>query len=298
MYKEKEEMTKVDLNDFKEQKDCTYKSELYSVRDNGAIYRHSRDNKPVRKLDNHWTFGKPTKQGYMRFASEVVHRIVACAFLGYPPTTQHIVDHKDTNRQNNRPENLRWLTKMENILKNPITVKKIEFYCGSIDAFLKDPSILSKFITEDPNFNWMRTVSAREAQNSWERLRKWSETENDNSSSIRGSLGEWIFKPFKKSEKERIEYELGNHSELSKMIEGILNKVEQETGINRKEFSLKSKKKEYLQARVYAAIRLREELDLSEEWISKIIGKSKSMVNTYLNYPDSYLKNVSYYKKK
>lgn len=286
----------VDVNDFNEQKDCIYKSELYSVRDNGAIYRHSRNNRPLRKLDNQWTFGKPNTHGYMRFASEVVHRIVAYAFLGNPPTTQHIVDHKDTNRQNNRPGNLRWLTKMENILNNPITVKKIEFYCGSIDAFLKDPSILSKFENKEPNFKWMRTVTSKEAQISWERLRNWKKKDNDNYSSIKGTLGEWIFKPAKKTEKGRIKYELVNHSELSKMTENILKKVEKETGLNRKEFSSKSKKREYLQVRVYVAIILRKELDLSEEWIGKLIGKSKSMVNTYLNYPNSYLKNVSYYK--
>lgn len=122
------------LNDFGREAECIYKNERYSVRDNGAVLRHPRNNKPIRKYDNRWTFGKPNNNGYMLIASEVIHRIVAYAFLGEPPTIQHIVDHLDTNRQNNRPENLRWLTKLENILNNPITLKKIIFHRGSIEA--------------------------------------------------------------------------------------------------------------------------------------------------------------------
>ena len=67
---------------------------------------------------------------------------MAYAFLGEPPTNQHVVDHIDTNRQNNRPENLRWLTRLENALLNPITRAKIENICGSIEAFINDPTIL------------------------------------------------------------------------------------------------------------------------------------------------------------
>ena len=134
----------VNVDHYKSQADCVYKAEHYSVRDNGAIFRHSRKNKSLRKLDNEWTFGTPNNYGYMLMASEVVHRIVAYAFLGEPPTSKHIIDHIDTNRQNNRPQNLRWLTKLENILINSITVKRIIFRCGSIDAFLKDPSDIKK----------------------------------------------------------------------------------------------------------------------------------------------------------
>ena len=45
-------------DDFKETKECDYKGEHYSVRDNGAIMRHAREGKPIRKDDNVWTFGK------------------------------------------------------------------------------------------------------------------------------------------------------------------------------------------------------------------------------------------------
>ena len=186
-------MERIDLNQYEKEVTCTYKNETYSVRDNGAIFRHRRIESRLRPLDEKWTFGKPNHNGYMHICSQLVHRIVAMAFHGEPPTSQHLVDHIDTNRQNNRPENLRWLTKLENTLKNPITRKRIEFRCGSIDAFLKDPSILKDHINEDPNFDWMRTVTPEEAQISWQRLSNWAKKENDSMSSKGGSLGEWIF---------------------------------------------------------------------------------------------------------
>lgn len=189
------------LDDYKEVKDCTYKGEAYSVRDNGAVLRHSRIGKRVRKEDDTWTFGKANEQtGYMIIGGERVHRIVAYAFLGEPPTPQHIVDHIDTNRRNNRPQNLRWLTKLENVLLNPITRKRIEFLCGSIEAFINDPSIMQEFANDNPNFAWMRTVSAEEAKASYERLKLWAETPSAPTSTSNGTMGEWIYAPTKRYE--------------------------------------------------------------------------------------------------
>lgn len=183
----------IDINDFKRELECICKDEKYLVRDNGAVLRHSRDGKRMRKDDDQWSFGKPNeKTGYMNIGSERVHRIVAFAFHGEPLTTQHVVDHIDTNRRNNRPENLRWLTKLENVLNNPITRKKIEYYCGSIENFIKDPSILQDYVTEDPNFEWMRAVTTEEAQISYELQISW--VENSKSTTKGGSLGEWIYR--------------------------------------------------------------------------------------------------------
>lgn len=153
--------------------ECEYKGERYKVRDNGAIFRMAREGKPKRAKDEIWTFGEKIDRGYAKFCSESVHRIVAVAFLGEPPTKQHVVDHIDTNRQNNRPENLRWLTKLENILQNPYTKAKIEFCCGSVESFLEDPSQLIGHENDDANFAWMRAVTPEEAKNtlaSWEKM--------------------------------------------------------------------------------------------------------------------------------
>ena len=118
-------------------KECHYKNEHYSVRDDGAVLRHAPNNKPTRSKDNKWTLGKlNNKTGYLEIASVRIHRIVATAFHGEPPTKEHVVDHIDTNKQNNRPGNLRWVTRLENVLLNPITARRIELVCGSVEAFL------------------------------------------------------------------------------------------------------------------------------------------------------------------
>ena len=87
------------------------------------------------------------------------HRIVAAAFHGPGPSSEYVVDHIDTNRQNNRPDNLRWVTRLESILLNPITLARIEFAYGSLDAFFANPGA-----AQVPNWEWMRTVTKEEAQ--------------------------------------------------------------------------------------------------------------------------------------
>jgi hypothetical protein len=43
-----------------------------------------------------------------------IHRLVALAFLGGPPSKDHVVAHCDGSRDNNQPWNLRWATRKEN----------------------------------------------------------------------------------------------------------------------------------------------------------------------------------------
>lgn len=185
----------VSIDVYNEVKECDYKEEHYSARDNGAVMRHPREGKRIRKDENVWTFGKPNdKTGYMEIAGQRVHRIVAFAFHGNPPTDQYIVDHIDTNRHNNRPENLRWLTRLESALNNPITRARIENLCGSIEVFLADPSVLRGHDKIDPNFSWMRTVTHEEARASLERLTNWAK---EHPKPQGGRLGEWVFQEIK-----------------------------------------------------------------------------------------------------
>ena len=183
----------VDINDFVQEKTCTYKDEDYLVRDNGAVMRMAPKGKKARPLDNIWTFGKKNNtNGYMTVGSHRVHIIVATAFYGPKDSKVYVVDHKDTNRCNNRVENLRWLTRLENVLLNEITRKKIEYICGSIEAFLQNPSLLRGHESEDPNFSWMRTVTKEEAENTlknWKNLMERPKIDQGNS----GQIGEWIF---------------------------------------------------------------------------------------------------------
>lgn len=127
-------------NQFIKEVSVEYRSEIYSVRDNGSIFRHRRNDYRKRPLDKQWTFGTPCERdGYMKICSSAVHRIVATAFHGIQPGPEYVVDHIDTNRRNNRPENLRWVTRLDNILQNPKTLRRIESKWGSVECLLNDP---------------------------------------------------------------------------------------------------------------------------------------------------------------
>ena len=182
------------INNYKGKRVCIYENETYSVRDNGAVMRHPKDKGRKRVIDGIWTFGTVNKKnGYLHIAGVRVHRIVATAFHGDAPTKEHIVDHINTNKQDNRPENLRWLTRLENIILNPITCKKIVWATGkTIDYVLQHPEILHT-IQLPQNIQWMRTVSAQESKNCYENLLNWAKEDPVPPTEKRGVIGEWIY---------------------------------------------------------------------------------------------------------
>lgn len=187
------------LDQFERELETTYRGDTYRVRDNGAVYRLRRPQLRKRPVDEVWTFGVPNAStGYMHIGSQVVHRIVATAFHGEQPSEKHIVDHIDTNRRNNRAENLRWITRLDNILLNPVTRRRIEIAYGSIDAFFENPRAP---VNSDgiKTFEWMRTVTKEEAEESRARLQQWAASD---AASKGGVLGEWVF-----GAKPRIEVE-------------------------------------------------------------------------------------------
>jgi hypothetical protein len=177
------------LHQFDKELEIEYRGEMYRVRDNGSVFRQRRPNKQKRPLDEIWAFGTPSAfTGYMHIGAEVVHRTVATAFYGKQPSEKHIVDHIDTNRRNNRAENLHWITRLDNLLQNPITLRRIIIAYGSLDEFFKNPGApLNPDATK--NFDWMRTVSKEEAQESRERLLRWAESDQAPKG---GVLGDWI----------------------------------------------------------------------------------------------------------
>lgn len=178
------------LSIFEEERTCEYRGEIYRVRDNGAICRQINPEKRKRKLDEIWSFGIINNQKkYLGFSSEAVHRIVATAFHGEQPSKSHVVDHVDTNKQNNRPENLRWVTRLENIFLNPITLSRIIYKFGSVDNFFSNPSQPLNGQLEQ-SYDWMRTVTKEEAENTKQNLMKWAE---EGSLPKGGELGEWVF---------------------------------------------------------------------------------------------------------
>ena len=183
-------MNNVSVHEFDREASCKYGDGEYLVRDNGAVFRKKRPGERKRPLDEVWTFGNPCRHsGYMKLSTVVVHRVVAYAFHGKPPSDQHVVDHIDTNRRNNRAENLRWVTRLENILLNPATHKRIVAAYGSVEAFFENPQK-----PDTPRllgqYDWMRTVSKEEAEASLKRMEKWAMSDKR----LRGgSFGEWLF---------------------------------------------------------------------------------------------------------
>lgn len=182
------------LNGFTREEVCVYKGRRYYVRDNGAVYRQCKEDGIKRKWDEEWTFGKfDPNTGYMLIGQERVHRIVCTAYHGEPVEDRNVADHIDTNRRNNRPDNLRWVTKLENTLNNPITRTKVELICGSIEAFLANPSLLYGHESENPNFKWMRAVTKEEADRSLKRWSEWAAKPKEERMPKGEGVGEWIF---------------------------------------------------------------------------------------------------------
>ncbi|MBO7457186.1 MAG: HNH endonuclease [Paludibacteraceae bacterium] len=184
-----------DILPFDEERECDYKGEHYSVRDNGVVMRHVHNGEKARKYDNVWTLGtRKASDGYLYVSNHRVHVIVATAFHGEHDSTKFVVDHIDTNRCNNRAENLRWLTRLENVLNNPVTLKRITYLCGGdIQKFIDNPSCLRDLTGSNQDLMWMRTVSAEEARNAYERIMSWAALPSSATPSKGGKMGEWIY---------------------------------------------------------------------------------------------------------
>lgn len=174
----------------KKEIECIYKDEVYSVRDNGAVMRHLRDGKRIRKDDNNWIWGKlNTKTSFLEIGGVRVHQIIVTAFWGNAPTKQHVVIHINTDRRNNRPENLRWVTKFENVILTPYNCEKIRILCGgSIEKILKDVSVLEN-IDLPPNFAWIKEIRQEEAALAHKHLLEIAKDDRRNSFT---SLDAWL----------------------------------------------------------------------------------------------------------
>lgn len=95
---------------------------LYQVSDEGNVRRlvaMANGKYPAMGLIKSW----PHKDGYLcvglskdkAYSAKTIHRLVAVAFLGNPPTAKHQVNHIDGNKANNCIGNLEWVTPSENM---------------------------------------------------------------------------------------------------------------------------------------------------------------------------------------
>ena len=66
--------------------------------------------------------GEVSQYGYRRITLKAngqkgrywAHRLVATAFIGPAPTPRHVVNHRNGDKLDNRPDNLEWVTRAEN----------------------------------------------------------------------------------------------------------------------------------------------------------------------------------------
>lgn len=93
----------------------------YYIRSDGKI--ESRATGKLKRLK-----GWRTKDGYRQFLIRgrklYAHQIVLRAFVGLPPSDDHVCDHLDFNKQNNDVSNLRWLPRGINTLRRPETAHR------------------------------------------------------------------------------------------------------------------------------------------------------------------------------
>ncbi len=216
-------MNNIDI--FQEVRECDYKDEHYFVRDNGAVCRVPKNSTKPRKLDNIWTFGrKDSKNGYMFISNQRVHIIVASAFHGNRNSPDDRVDHIDTNRCNNRPDNLRWLTKLEYTLADPTSLQVILFVCKDIESFLKNPSQMGK----EYHYEWMKTISPQEAENAYNNLKGYYEKDVQKkltTFSLKDSIGMLVNLKKRHKETEYIRPKLENKQELPMNAELQLKEI-------------------------------------------------------------------------
>ena len=166
----------IPIDNYGREIELKYKDEIYLVRDNGAVYRKRSPDRRTNSLDEAWTFGVPNQRDrYMCIGSAKIHRIIAVAFLGLPPSKKHVVDHIDRDRANNRVENLRWITNLDNQIRHPSFRKRIINAYGSLDKFFEDPSNPANEL--DSSHAWLKSVTKEDAQKSRDQLLKWTESD-------------------------------------------------------------------------------------------------------------------------
>lgn len=91
-------------------------------RNRGYGHLYEVSNKGRVKVDGKLTKPFITNNGYYAIGGFFVHRAVAELFIPNP-YNKPCVDHINTDRLDNRVDNLRWVTHSENN-KNPITIEK------------------------------------------------------------------------------------------------------------------------------------------------------------------------------
>ena len=123
----------------------------YLVRQDGTIWSEKRNRVlkgTIERNEYHTVYLSFNDRQY----NFMVHRLVAQAFCPNP-NNYTIVHHKDENKQNNRADNLEWVTTQENIIASINERKKIassDYYMNDFDGNWKRyPQFPNYFVNKD-----------------------------------------------------------------------------------------------------------------------------------------------------
>lgn len=130
-------------------------------REDGAVFvPASRNSK------GHWTFGFSTKgylKTYIHGKRYSVHRLICEAFHGLYPPGKCEVDHIDRGPSNNKPENLRWVSRQENVRNTRVREESLAKYGASYaddnKAYMR--AYKRKKYANDPEFREKCKVRSR-----------------------------------------------------------------------------------------------------------------------------------------
>lgn len=111
-----------------------------------GLYKISNYGEVLSLISNKILKAEVLDKGYLRVGLNkngkrtrfLVHRLVMCEFVGYKSYPEYEVNHKDFNTQNNRLDNLEWVTGIEN------TRYSIENGSGMLETMRKMGSIVGK----------------------------------------------------------------------------------------------------------------------------------------------------------
>jgi len=97
----------------------------YDISDCGEIRNNKTSKILCKKLDRdgYYQIGL-RKLGDRKKIWFYIHRLVALYFLGPPDNENNQVDHIDNNKTNNKVENLRWVTQLDNNLNRKLQAWK------------------------------------------------------------------------------------------------------------------------------------------------------------------------------
>lgn len=118
--------------------------ELYAIDETGTVWNIKR-NKPLSPADNGHGYLRVNLHKNKKQHTKYIHRLLAEAFIPNPENLSE-VDHINADRQDNRLENLRWVTSKQNY-HNPISeVNHLDKHIKSIIGIsIDNPDIKIEF---------------------------------------------------------------------------------------------------------------------------------------------------------